>query len=64
MVTQIVLWLVQQALETRYGPLMTLGLLALGMGIRSSRTPGTRPGETTYYCVGGVLVVLAWLAHR
>ncbi|CAG7616433.1 conserved hypothetical protein [Actinacidiphila bryophytorum] len=54
----LTVWLLQQGLENRYGPLMGAGLLCCGIGLRS-RAHGTQA-----WCAGGVLIVLAYLAQR
>ena len=52
--SQIVLSVLEQYLQWRYGPLMAVGLFLLMLGIRI-RNPNA-------LCVGGILVVLVVLS--
>jgi hypothetical protein len=56
--TDVLAWLVQQGLENRYGPAMGVGLMFLGVGLKS------RARTAEAWCVGGVLIVMACLAFR
>jgi hypothetical protein len=58
LLTDLLAWLVQQGLENRYGPAMEVGLMFVGVGLRS------RARSAEAWCVGGVLIVMACLAFR
>ncbi|MFG1810958.1 hypothetical protein [Streptomyces sp. NPDC049040] len=54
----LTVWLLQQGLENRYGPVMGAGLLFCGIGLRS------RSHSSQAWCAGGILIALAYLAQR
>ncbi|SHN14060.1 hypothetical protein [Actinacidiphila paucisporea] len=58
LLTELLVWLVQQGLENRYGPVMGAGLLFCGIGSRSRRH------GTQAWCAGGILIALAYLAQH
>lgn len=58
MFMDLMVWLVQQGLENRYGPVMGAGLVCCGIGLRS-RAHGTQA-----WCAGGILIALAVLAQH
>jgi hypothetical protein len=60
---EVILWVIGWNLENRYGLLMAAALLAFRIGIRAFRR-GAETQSARYYCVGGVLVALVWLAQR
>lgn len=54
----LTVWLLQQGLESRYGPVMGAGLVFCGIGLR------TRTHSTKAWCAGGILIALAYLAQH
>jgi hypothetical protein len=60
---EVSLWLLGRDLEIRYGLPMALALLAFRLGVLAvGRGEGSR--STRYYCAGGILVALVFLARH
>jgi len=65
-IIEAVVWLVQQGLEARFGPLMAIGLGCVGVGMRIQARARSRARSSVHSaeklaCAGGVLIVLAYV---
>lgn len=66
MLVEVVVWLVQQGLEARFGPLMVVGLGCVGVAMRlqsraRSRARSSIRSAEKLACVGGVLILFSYL---
>lgn len=63
---ETVVWLVQQGLEARFGPLMVVGLGCVGVALRAQRGSRSRARSSVrsaekLACVGSVLILFSYL---